>query len=72
MDNSHPSTKEMIVTLWARTDRVGSKATRQVKVDREDWEAMNPLERDEYMQEELWNGGLVEWGYSAGDYDGPG
>lgn len=60
------------VTLWARTDKVGSKCSHKIKVDRADWDAMSTTERDEYMMEEFWNSGIVDWGYQAEDYDGPG
>lgn len=64
MSNMSNSTPETIsIRLTARTDRLGSTATKVVEIDREDWESMDSRERDECMLDELWNSGLIEWSY---------
>lgn len=58
--------REMVkVRLWVMTDRVGSKCERTVEFEREDWEGWNNNEKDKAMEAELWNGGMIEWGYEA-------
>lgn len=49
------------ITMWAMTDRAGSKSTRALEFDREDWDEMSSSEKDEAVHEELWR--IIEWGW---------
>jgi hypothetical protein len=51
------------ITIYVATNRVGSKAIREIVVDDEEWELLSMNEKDELMLEELWQTGLVEWGW---------
>lgn len=56
---------EITVELWIATNRVGSKETKKIRVEREDWERLSGAERHEYMWEELLNQNacMYEWGF---------
>ena len=51
------------IKIHAETDMVGSRVERIVEWDRKDWEEMSGQEKEEAMQDELWN--LIEWGYEV-------
>lgn len=53
----------MKIKLWASTKYVGSKSTREIEVDEEEWNTMCDAEKDELMLEEFWNSNIVEWGW---------
>lgn len=54
---------EIRIELTVRTDRLGSQTDTVIPFDREDWEAMSPLEQDKAILEELLTSGLIEWNY---------
>ena len=56
---------EITIRLTVSTDRVGSKTTRDIKFNREDWLDMTDAEKDLEMQDELWN--VISWGYEEID-----
>jgi hypothetical protein len=47
--------------MWAATDRVGSKSTRTLEFDCEDWNSMSDGEKNVAVYEELWR--VIEWGW---------
>ena len=51
------------IKLYARTDMVGSKVETIVEVDEDDWASMDDREKKEFMLDELFDRGMVEWGY---------
>lgn len=51
------------IELYARTNRLGSKDTANIEVDREDWESWDQQTKDEMMFEALNEHGLFEWGW---------
>lgn len=53
----------MKIKLWASTKYVGSKATREITVDDDEWAEMSESDKDEFMLEEFWNSNIVEWGW---------
>lgn len=57
----------MKFTLYARTDRVGSKCETVVAVDDDEWNDMDAMERERYMLDALWQSGMIEWGYEPAE-----
>jgi hypothetical protein len=49
------------IKMWVTTDRVGSKSTRTLEFDREDWDVMSDLEKEEAVHDELWR--VISWGW---------
>jgi len=53
----------MVIDLYVSTNKVGSECRREVEIDDEDWASMTPMEREQFMSDELWGSGLFEWYY---------
>lgn len=51
----------MKIKITASTPKVGSEHSKTVKVDDSEWNELSEQERDEYMQEQLWD--IVTWRY---------
>ena len=51
----------MKITIHAATNRVGSENTSSFEIDKEEWEAMDEEQRSEFMVEQFWESGLVDW-----------
>lgn len=56
----------MKLSVWACTNKVGSKSLREIEIDDEELEGMTEEERekyiDEYCQDEMRQ--MIEWGWS--------
>ena len=59
----------MKITLWAHATGYGrvGEAEREIDVDDADWEGMSENEKHEYMLFELWNQGLIVWGWDVNE-----
>lgn len=53
----------MKIEVWVGTSIVGSKCSRTIEVDIEDWEEMSEEERDQFCQETMWE--LIDWDYNV-------
>jgi len=52
------------IEIYARTNRVGSKDTADIEIDREEWEAMSDSEKEERMFQKMVDNNLFEWGWN--------
>ena len=55
--------EQRVVTVWVRTDRVGSKYEIEIKVAAEDWDEFKESERSDYVWAEITNRSMIEWGW---------
>ena len=55
--------EQCAVTVWVRTDRVGSKYELEIRVDAAEWAEFEASEKDAYVWDEITNRSLIEWGW---------
>lgn len=51
------------VTVYVRTDKIGSRCTREIEFDAEEWADMSESEKDEVCRETMFE--MIEWGFNA-------
>jgi len=55
------------IEVWVETDLVGSLVSTTVEINRDEWEHMPILDREQRMREEML--GMIEWGWKEKDAD---
>lgn len=53
------------IEVWVGTNLVRSTTRQTMKVDEEDWAAMNDTERDQQVFDFITQNSMIEWGWKA-------
>lgn len=51
----------MNITVWAKTNKVGSESETSFEIDKEEWDNMSEEDREDLCREHLEN--IIEWGW---------
>lgn len=53
--------ESIVITVYARTNKVGSDSTRELEFDRDEWEGMSEDERQAACRDVMFE--MIEWGW---------